>query len=78
MSDGNGKGEALFPTPSPRQAVVASSHVRLPPPCFDSTSSFSFSSFAQTRLAYIYLVEPPVSKQLHILLLCVDDQARQY
>ena len=42
------------------------------------TSSSSFSAFSQTCLAYIRVTEPPVSKQLDMLLLCVDDQARQY
>ena len=37
-----------------------------------------FSAFSRTWLAYIRVTEPPVSKQLDMLLLCVDDLARQY
>ena len=70
MSDRDGEGEAPLPTPAPRKTAVASSHVHLPPPHFDPSSSCLFSSFAQTWLAYIYVTKPPVSKQLAILLLC--------
>ena len=43
-----------------------------------TTSSSSFSAFSRTCLAYIRVTEPPVSKQLNMLLLCVDDRVRQY
>ena len=78
MSDGNGKGEALFPTPSHRQAVVASSHVFLPPPCFDSTS-FLFILFICSDLACLHSLSRTSSLQTAAYtVLCVDDQARQY
>ena len=75
MSEDNSEHGASLPTPVPR---ATSPRVSFSPPHFDSTSSSSFSAFSRTWLAYIRIAEPLVSKQLDMLLLCVDDQARQY
>ncbi len=74
MSEDNSKHGAIFLTPAPR---CISSLVRFSPH-IDSTSSSSFSAFSRTWLVYIRVTEPPVSKQQDMLLLCVDDLARQY
>ena len=34
--------------------------------------------FSRTWLAYIRITEPPVSNELDMFFLCVDDRARQY
>ena len=75
MSEDNSEHGASFPTPASR---ATSSRISFSPPRFDSISSSSFSTFSRTWLAYIRVAEPPVPKQLDMLLLCVDDQARQY
>ena len=75
MSEDDSKHGAIFLTPAPR---CTSSLVRFSPPHIDSTSSSSFSAFSRTWLAYICVTEPPMSKQQDMLLLCVDDLARQY
>ena len=75
MSEDDSEHGASFPTAAPR---YTSPRVRFSPPRFDSTSSSSFSAFSRTWLAYIRVTEPLVSKQLDMLLLCVDDRARQY
>ena len=75
MSEDDSEHGASLPTPGPRST---SPRVRFSPPRFDSTSFSLFSVFSQTWLAYIRITEPPVSKQLDMLLLCVDDRARQY
>ena len=72
MSEDDSEHGASLPTPAPSST---SPRVGFSPPHFDSTSS---SSFSRTWLAYIRVTEPPVSKQLDMLLLCVDDRARQY
>ena len=75
MSKDDSEHRASLPTLAPR---ATSPRVRFSPPRFDSTSSTSFSAFSRTWLAYIRVTEPPVSKQMDMLLLCLDDRARQY
>ena len=70
MSEDDSEHGASFPTPATRST---SSRVRFSPPHFDATSSSSLSAFSRTWLAYIRVTEPPVSKQLDMLLLCVDN-----
>ena len=71
MSEDDSEHGTRLPTPAPH---ATSPRVRFSSPRFDSTSSSSFSSFTRTWLAYIRVTEP----QLDMLLLCVDDRARQY
>ena len=75
MSEDDSEHWASLLTPA---ACSTSPRVRFSPPRFDSTSSSSFSEFSRTWPAYIRVTEPPVTKQLDMLLLCFDDRARQY
>ena len=71
--DDSEHGGASFLTPA---QSFTSPRVHFSPPRFDSTSSSTFSMFSRNWL--VRVTEPPVSKQLEVLLLSFDDRARQY